>query len=222
MKVVTVDFDGTLYQGNSFSAMFRVGKKQFTLKEWFIVFTGLLKSILVRFTKGKEAFRHTFFKTFAKTFKGMSQEELHTFFKELVEIGREEIHHDLVNQIRQHQENGDIVIIVSGALHPFLQAFTHAIDLDVPIISTKLKFDEQNQCTGKIGTIINGEEKVNQVQVYVKNLKEKKDSIELWAYADSESDIPLFNFVDNPIVVNPSENMKGLAKEKEWSIFASS
>jgi phosphoserine phosphatase len=41
----------------------------------------------------------------------------------------------------------------------------------------------------------------------------------LWAYADSESDIPLLEFADKAVVVNPSETMKKIAESKGWEIF---
>lgn len=43
--------------------------------------------------------------------------------------------------------------------------------------------------------------------------------VNIWAYADSESDLPLLEFVSHPIVVNPDENMKQIAKNNHWPVF---
>ncbi|WNF35263.1 HAD family hydrolase [Bacillaceae bacterium IKA-2] len=222
MAVVTVDFDGTLYQGNSFKIMFQVAKKEFTWKEWLNVGQGLVKSIVVRITMGKEAFRHSFFKTFAKSFKGKTKNELEEFFERLVQEGIDEVHHDLVSKIRQHQADGDQIVLLSGALQPFLYAFKKELKLDVDVISTELIFDQNGRCTGEIGTIVNGDEKVRRIVDWLSvnaTLTSDDSKVNIWAYADSESDLPLLEFVSHPIVVNPDENMKQIAKNNHWPVF---
>ncbi|MRG86088.1 HAD family hydrolase [Salinibacillus xinjiangensis] len=220
MAIVTVDFDGTLYQGNSFKVMFQAGKKTFGLKQWGVVFTGMLKSLWLGLIRGKNALRLQFFKAFAKTFKGKTTEELEDFFQELVHIGKEEVNRGLVQTIKEHQRNGDTIILLSGALHPFLEAFAKELQLDVHIISTELKLDSSGLCTGEVGQIINGDEKVRQVEKWLEKA-ELNHTNEIWAYADSESDIPLLNYVEHPIVVNPNQDMKLIAKKNKWPIFAS-
>lgn len=220
VAIITVDFDGTLYRGDSFKMMFMAVKKDFKGKQWAILFAGLMKSLYLWITKGKEAFRLQFFKSFAKSFEGKTAEQLDNFFYQLVLLGKEDIHMDLIKKIKEHQANGDTIIILSGALHPFLKAFVKEVDLDVHVISTELLYDESGLCTGEIGTIINGEKKVDKVLEWIEIHNNCKKT-EIWAYADSESDIPLFRFVQYPIVVNPNEGMKKIANENNWPIFPS-
>jgi HAD superfamily hydrolase (TIGR01490 family) len=222
LAIVTVDFDGTLYQGNSFKAMIEIGKKRFNTKQWLVVVGGLLKATTTGLLKGKNQFRHEFFKAFAKTFKGRTNIELDLFFQELVAYGKADVHQDLVYKIKEHQQKGDTVIVLSGALQPFLKAFTIDLNLDVHIISTELLFDENGLCTGEIGQIVNGDVKVLKLQEWIerhRNLNTKTN--EIWAYADSESDIPLLKYVNTPIVVNPKEEMIKIAEMNKWAIFAS-
>ncbi|WP_456275138.1 HAD family hydrolase [Bacillus sp. AK128] len=220
MAIITVDFDGTLYQGNSFKAMFEIGKKRFTTKQWLAVIQGLIKAVFIGLRKGKISFQHEFFKAFAKTFKGQTAEELDIFFQDLVELGKSEIHHKLVSKIKEHQRNGDTIIILSGALHPFLVAFTNYLGLEVEVISTKLLFDQRGFCSGEIGQIINGNVKVEKLKDWIDH-QQSNQTEEIWAYADSESDIPLLKFVTHPVVVNPKEDMMKIAKQNQWKIFAS-
>lgn len=220
MAVITVDFDGTLYQGDSFKAMFQAAKKDFTWKEWIALGFGVEKAVAYGVFKGKQAFKHSFFKSFARSFKGKTRQELDEFFETLVEARQEEVHKELVKKIHQHQKNGDQVIILSGALQPFLQAFIKKLKLDVHIISTELLFDEQGYCTGKIGPIINGEEKVQGIRQWLEHSAPSPDvAKEVWAYADSESDLQLLRYVDQPVVVNPDNKMKQIAAKNNWSVF---
>ncbi|MGD6804495.1 HAD family hydrolase [Rossellomorea vietnamensis] len=222
MAIITVDFDGTLYQGNSFKAMFSVGKETFTAKQWAIVAAGLAKASVGGLLKGKNKFRHDFFRAFAKTFKGKTTEELDLFFQELVDHGKEEVHHTLVSRIHDHQSNGDTVIVLSGALQPFLNAFIKHLQLkDVHVLSTELQFDQDGQCTGEIGQIVNGDVKVAKLQEWMNQQHPTENPPkEVWAYADSESDIPLLHFVSNPVLVNPKQGMLKVAEENKWAIFA--
>lgn len=223
LAVVTVDFDGTLFKGNSFKVMVKVASKDFTRKQWGVTLREIRKAVHLGLTKGKNAFKMQFFRAFARGFRGESKQSLDLFFEKLVEIGKNEVNLDLVKTIKGHQQNGDAVIVVSGALSPFLEVFTKEFDLHVPIISTELLFDDNGICTD-VGTVINGNEKVKKVQAWIEDAKREGNittdaASEIWAYADSKSDIPLFEFANRPIVVNPNETMKEIAAEKNWPVM---
>lgn len=219
LQLVTVDFDGTLFQGDSFKLMFKAGKKEFGISEWLTIITGSLYAIILGIFKGKNALRIHFFKTFAKTFKGKTEAQLTSFFQHLIKEGEADINQDLVAKIREHQANGNHVMILSGALLPFLKALTAKMKLDVTIVGSELIYNEKGFCTGEIGVMINGDEKVQSVKNWFEENKLSSENTKVWAYADSESDIPLLHFVDYPIIVNPKENMKAVAKENNWPIF---
>src|SRR5699024_2855116 len=122
---------------------------------------------------------------------------------------------------REHQKNGDTVIVLSGALHPFLEAFVDTVGLDVHIISTGLQFD-QGICTGEIDQLVNGQVKVDRVEQWMQTSAEDGEMSpvpETWAYADSLSDVPLLQFVNYPVVVNPKKDMLKAAKRYSWPVF---
>ncbi|MUV38961.1 Phosphoserine phosphatase [Lentibacillus sp. JNUCC-1] len=222
MGLVTVDFDGTLFKGNSFKVMFQVAKADFSIKEWSVVGLGLLKAGAKGLTGGKEAFKHGFFKAFARSFKGKTEGELTDFFNQLVVVGKPNVNHELVSRVREHQNNGDTVIVLSGALRPFLYAFIESLQLDVHVIGTELQVNSDGVCTGEIGEIVNGQVKVDKVQQWLKenHPAQQGDVQDTWAYADSLSDVELLEFVKHPIVVNPSDDMVKMAQEKNWPIFS--
>ncbi|TFB22879.1 HAD-IB family hydrolase [Filobacillus milosensis] len=222
MRVITVDFDGTLYQGNSFKVMFDVAKKQYSAKQWVSVGLGTGKAIGKLVTGGKTAGKHTFFRSFVKSFKGKSKKDLEEFFHALANGDLERVNRPLVEKIKQHQADGDQVVIVSGALNPFLTAFKDAVGLeDVDIIGSELFYDENDIAVGKMGDIVNGEKKAEAVQEWLNNRGLTVDDVTLWAYADSESDSHLLEMVDHPVVVNPDEDMEKLAQQKGWPVFGS-
>lgn len=219
LRLITVDFDGTLFEGDSFKLMFQAGAKEFGILEWTTVITGSLEALFLGVIKGKQAFRKQFFKAFAKTFKGKSQEQLADFFQLLIHMGESQINQALVREIREHQRRGNKVLILSGALQPFLEALTNQLKLDVTTIGTELKYDEERTCTGDTGNLVNGDEKVKAVTNWLKVANLNPKHTEIWAYADSESDIPLLHFVDQPIIVNPKGKMKKIARANHWPLF---
>src|SRR5699024_354550 len=117
MAVVTVDFDGTLFKGDSFKVMFQTAKQDFTWKAWGVVRLGLVKAAGTGLVRGKKALTHGFFKAFARSFKGKTKAELDRSSRKLVDMGTAEVNDGLVNYIREHQQKGDTVIVLSGALH---------------------------------------------------------------------------------------------------------
>ncbi|WP_060681382.1 HAD family hydrolase [Virgibacillus halodenitrificans] len=225
MAIVTVDFDGTLYKGDSFKIMFQIAKKEYTSKEWIPVIGGLGKAGISGIINGKNAFKKEFFKAFAKGFRGKTKQEMDTFFEKLVDLGKTEVHTELIDRIKEHQSNGDTIILLSGALQPFLEAFVKEVDLkNIHIISTTLAYYPNGVCTGELGNIVNGEGKVTEVKKWIMRAKKEghisnEELNEIWAYADSETDIPLFQLADYPVVVNPTPAMKQVAVNNAWPLF---
>ncbi|HZW49113.1 MAG TPA: HAD family hydrolase [Bacillota bacterium] len=217
MSIVTVDFDGTLYQHNSVMAMLKAGRKAFTLKQWILIVMNFLNGSVNRTRGNKMDFRVVLLKSFFYQMKGKSMDEMHDFFESIAISGRQSINYDLVSRIAKHLENGDRVIILSGALQPFLEEFIRQLDMRADAIGTSLLYDERGICTGEIGRLNHGVDKVNKLKLWIKENDASGESI--WAYADSESDISLLEFADKAVVVQPSNAMKKIAESKGWEIF---
>ncbi len=217
MSIVTVDFDGTLYQHNSVLTMLKAGRKAFTLKQWVLIVMNFLNGSVNRTRVNKVDYRVVLLKSFFYQMKGKNMDEMHTFFESIANTGRQSINYDLVSRITKHLENGDRVIILSGALQPFLEEFIRQLDMRADAIGTSLLYDERGICTGEIGRINHGVDKVNRLKLWIKENDASGESI--WAYADSESDIPLLEFADKAVVVQPSNAMKKIAESKGWEIF---
>lgn len=219
MQLITVDFDGTLFKGDSFKLMFQARKEEFGIREWAIIIAGSVKSIAKGIFQGKEALKKHFFLTFAKTFKGKSKEEITAFFNKLVHTGKSKIDEELVQMMRTEKENGNEVILLSGALTPYLEAAMREVQLDVPIIGTNLIFNKKEKCTGQTSGYISGNEKVNAVKTLLMKKEMDRSNTTVWAYADSESDLPLLHFADKPVVVNGNKKMNETAKINHWIIY---
>ncbi|MFO7887464.1 MAG: HAD family hydrolase [Eubacteriales bacterium] len=217
MSIVTVDFDGTLYQHNSVMPMLKAGRQEFTLKQWALIVMNFFNGSIKRKKGSKIDFRVVLLKSFFYQMKGKNIDEMHTFFESITNTGRQSINYDLVSRINKHLENKDRVIILSGALQPFLEEFIKQLDMQADAIGTSLFYDERGICTGEIGRINHGVDKVNRLKLWIDENDARGESI--WAYADSKSDIPLLEFADKAVVVQPSNKMKKIAESKGWEIY---
>ncbi len=216
MAIVTVDFDGTLYQHSSVIGMIKGGHKLLTSKQEISIILDFLRKSLIR-KKYRGDFRIVLLKSFFSQMEGKSFEEMAIFFEKALDMSQHCVNYELVSRIKEHIENNDHVIIISGALSPILELFIKKLNIQANVIGTPLCYDEKGLCTGKIGIVNRGEDKVKQIKLWITNNNVYGDSI--WAYADSESDIPLLDFADKAIVVNPTSAMRKIAKTKEWEIL---
>ena len=217
MQIITVDFDGTLYQQDSIAATLKAGGATFSLRQWAHIIKDIAMGIVNRKGGGKTGIPILFLESFFQQMRGRSGDEIDEFFISLIEKGQGGINWDLVSAITGHLNDGSKVIILSGALQPFLEVFIEYLGMEADVIGTQLFFDEKGICAGRIGKINNGIEKVNRLKAWIdeNNVGDRK----IWAYADSESDIPLLEFADKAIVVQPSDALKRIAESKGWETF---
>ncbi|MCK9443653.1 MAG: HAD-IB family phosphatase [Tissierellaceae bacterium] len=216
MAIIAVDFDGTLYEENSAKVTIKAGRTALTFKQWVHIFKDIVKGI-ANSPGQKKDFNILFLKSFFYQMKGMSREEISDFFTGLVDAGKDGINKELFLRVNKHLEDGNQVVILSGALQPFLEIFVRELSISADVIGTQLFFDEKGICTGKIGALNRGIEKVNRLQRWIEEKGVEGERI--WAYADSESDIPILEFADKAVAVNPSNKLKEIAELNKWEIF---
>lgn len=215
MAYVAVDFDGTLFQGNPLVLMLKVGLTQFPLHRRLRIYKGMSQAAIINYRKGSYVVRTELFRAFAQGFRGLTRGEVEAFFVRLVDHGVEQLDREILERIQSHHQSGDRVILLSGALHPFLELFVARTGAPIDEVrGTELLF-EGEICTGEIGVINHGEEKVRHFQAWLQETEVK----ETWAYADSASDLPLFEFVSRPVVVRPKAEFRTHVEERGWPII---
>lgn len=217
MAVIIVDFDGTLYRDNSVLVTLKGAQKIITIGQWACIAGNIIKGFTDKLKGRKVDFRFLFLKSFFKQMEGRSREELHIFFKSLIETGHQGINYELVMRLEKHLNNGDRIVISSGSLQPFLEIFIDYLGIQADSIGTLLYYDEKGKCTGEISKINHGAEKVRRIKHWIN--ENGIDGDEIWAYADSESDIPILEFADKAVIVEPSDSLKRIAELRGWEVF---
>jgi len=125
--------------------------------------------------------------------------------------------------VREHQRNGDLVVIVTATnefvTRPIAQAFgvSH-------LIAVELERDEQVGGSGWFTGAIRGvpsfrEGKVTRVEQWLQSRGLAWDSVHTTFYSDSMNDLPLLEKATVPVATNPDARLRALALERGWRIL---
>ncbi len=219
MRVAIFDFDGTLYKKETFNLLMNYFKEHPVYGSRYKRF---YRSILppyigykMRLVK-ESNMKKQMMQRYLRSFSGLTAAELDTYFAEVAVAMKEDFNQEVVSKLHTHVQNGDYVMIVSGAYTPLLKAITKELPVDaiigteVPIINNKL----------------NEHEEIDHVQAERKNerihealLDKQVDWESSYAYGDSFSDLSVLNLVGHPIAVCPDDKLKSIAIKNNWTIM---
>jgi HAD superfamily hydrolase (TIGR01490 family) len=122
--------------------------------------------------------------------------------------------------VRQHQDAGDLVAIVTATnefvTRPIAQAF------GVPeLLAIELERDAQGAVTGAIkGVPTYQHGKVARVEQWLAAQQAGWDDFErVTVYSDSINDLPLLERATDPVATNPSAALEAVAAERGWAIL---
>ena len=177
---------------------------------WFLAKSGLWDEV---------RFRIKWMEDFAGIFKGLKREEIRDILSTVLENELEqEIRADLLDTLKEHQAKNHMVLLVSGTFEDLLPLLGEKIGVE-HVLGTRLEFRE-GRCTGRVrGSACMGSEKVRRVQELLGEKGLEVDLSSSFAYADSISDLPLLEWVGNPVAVEPEEKLQAIAKERGWQII---
>lgn len=108
------------------------------------------------------------------------------------------------NKIKEHQEKGHLVIIISGSPSFLVEKMAKKLGAD-DFIATIYKFNSNNKFTGETIPMWDSKSKIQAIKSF-----EKKYNIDLkksYAYGDTTGDYGMFQEVGNPIAINPAKKL---------------
>lgn len=118
--------------------------------------------------------------------------------------------------IRQHQQLGHKVVIISAATDYQVAPVARALQVDA-WFGTRLKV-VRGKFTGEIqGTLCHGEGKVIAARRYLR--QQQARVADAWFYSDSSDDLPLLKKVGYPVATNPAPALAEYAARQDWSVL---
>lgn len=125
---------------------------------------------------------------------------------------------DTLALLQQHQNAGDVVVLVSSGPEPLL---THiAASLGVQhYVGTRFELQEGRYTGRHTGEVCIDERKASMAQRYLRDQGFQLDLAESSAYADSVADLPLLKMVGRPVATYPSPALLAEATRLQWQVF---
>lgn len=129
-----------------------------------------------------------------------------------------------VASIEQHRARGDRLILITASLDLYVDAIARHLAFD-DVIASKVAW----RMAGDLGATLNGRldgencYSANKVERLKAVLSSDKSDMQIVAYSDHSSDLPLLAFADSGYVVNPKPSMRRLAQTNglpvlDWSV----
>lgn len=149
-----------------------------------------------------------------KPYTTRSQEELDALHKEFMQTSIIPIVRTQSQKtIDQHKNQGDTVILIT-ATNTFIGKPIAEYFGIKHILATQPKIIDGKYTTEIEGTPCFQEGKVTRLNEWMKENNESLNGS--YFYSDSINDLALLEAVDTPIVVDPDEHLKKIARERNW------
>jgi alcohol-forming fatty acyl-CoA reductase len=121
---------------------------------------------------------------------------------------------DGLRRVRQHRALGHRTILITGALSFNVECLRPLFD---EIVAAEMSIRPDNTYSGEMVTVPpTGEARAQILADYC--AAEGFDLEECVAYADSTSDLPLFEAVGFPVAVNPETRLSAIARKRGWLV----
>ena len=160
--------------------------------------------------------RTRFNRVFYRNYRGLNAENVKQLAGEQFETYvRSKLFPAALDHIREHQDRGDLVVLVTGSLNFIIQPLADYLQADAAL-TVQLE-EAHGKFTGELTTPpLSEAEKVRAIQTFVE--QHNVDLAASYAYGDSRADLPMLECVGNPIAVNPSKGLRRIAIESGWEI----
>ena len=216
-RVVAVfDLDGTLVVGQTQVLLTRFLRKAGVVSRTFVLGTGLwflaYKTGLVKVTQASRA-------KGAQVLAGLPEgrvTELMDRFNAEVMVPR--LHPASTAALGRHQARGDLVVVVSAALDPLVEALCRHLGVS-QYAGARCAIADGRYTGELLGPIPYSAEKARVASRFIAACG--AEAGDCWAYADHDTDLDLLHSVGHPVAVNPRPGLRSEAERQGWPILQS-
>ena len=121
-----------------------------------------------------------------------------------------------IELIDQHRALGHQLLIITATNRFITEPIARRLGIE-QLIACEPELTGTRYTGKATGTPSFGQGKVVRLQQWLDDRHESLDGA--WFYSDSRNDLPLLEWVDNPIAVNPDEALKDIAQTNGWPIL---
>ncbi len=221
MKLAIFDFDGTLFPHETLPFLLKQWKIQKYSKARLYHIYMMIGGMYIWYKLGfgkkhREYMRRTALQKFTRIFTGMTNTQVNLFFEACAKQVVKEFNDSVVREIKKAKSEGFHTVILSGCYSDLFMYINRDLGVDT-IIGTALYFKDGFIDAKKELSVCIGSGKAKKIkEIFAGKDVDYKNST---AYADSVSDLSIFELVENPVAVYPDEELAKIAAEKNWRII---
>ncbi len=215
------DVDGTLYTAHMWRGLMQYAAAHGRKNQVRLYYAALMPLFWLRKVNliSEEGFRKPWVSNMGVILRGWSAAEGDAAFRWIAEdFIRPTARTDILSILHDHVAQGHVVVLVSAMLTPVLQKLGASLGV-TGVVGTDVASTD-GRLSGKISPrVCTGIEKDRLTREFLRARGIAVDLSASYAYADSISDLPLFEMVGHPIAVYPDVQLAAHAREKNWEIL---
>jgi HAD superfamily hydrolase (TIGR01490 family) len=127
------------------------------------------------------------------------------------------LHPDVAEVLRQHQAEGHLVVLVSGAFEELLACLGERLGVQ-HVVGTRLEF-RNGRYSGRAVKPCFGQDKVTLLTELLAKRGLEVDFSQSFSYGDGIFDVPVLELVGNPVAVYPDSQLSDYASQRGWQII---
>jgi HAD superfamily hydrolase (TIGR01490 family) len=220
--VAFFDFDGTLYNGHIWQELARHHWATKRHRRWVAAYVTYNMTPYPLYKLGllsQTNFYRTWGETMAWLIRGWPIDEASDLFECLTsEQVMPNLHEQVVDLVRQHQSQGDLVALISSLFTPWLEMVAQRLGV-THAIGTPLEVRDGHYTGRIIRPLCQGAGKPERAESYFNQLGKGIDWATSFAYGDSGTDTALLSLVGQPLAVYPDEKLQAEAMARGWPVL---
>lgn len=209
------DVEGTLVDGSIPRMVLQIGRRAGLYSSWQVAQVGALalaaKLLPDRLRRPAQRLM------FTRSTGGYSDAEVQSLIDELIPTVTPLIKPGVLQRLRDHQQAGLPLVLVSGGLHEAIARL--GVELGARGEGTRLQRRDGRYLARLDGPICQGEGKAARVRAIIAEMG--YDPAHSYAYGDTASDIPFLSLFGHPVAVDPDAGLAATALRRGWPILRS-
>lgn len=130
------------------------------------------------------------------------------------------IHVQALARIAKEKAEGYRLVLATASYAFYAAPLARRLGFD-NVIGTLVKRDEDDAILAKIdGENCYGEAKLRMVEAWAAEQGLAADDMDVRFYSDSQTDLPVFDWSEEPIATNPNAKLRRIADKQGWRIIA--
>lgn len=130
----------------------------------------------------------------------------------------QECYADAIVQIASDRVAGRRILLATASYAFYADAIARRLGI-ADVVATRSQRDARGRIRARIdGTNCYGGAKLDMVKAYLQAAGLERGAVHVRAYTDHQSDLPLLDFADEPVAINPTTQLRGVARGRGWQI----